>query len=378
MNISDVKQNNCSSIYHYLYKKRVATKREIAVDLKLSLPTVTNTLTDLQVQGLISNESKIISKTGGRNPVAYSYLPNARVAIGLDISRHHVKSIVVDLDGNTIHYINRKRDYSRTEDYLRMLGAEVENIVSEANLEPQKILGVGIAVPGLIDHEKGFVVDGRVIDNTGMTCADFSKYISFKSKLIHDSEAAGVAEIVKHPDMRTACYVSLCSSIGGTVLINDTFYRGDGLFSCEIGHLNLIPNGKKCYCGQLGCFDPYCNTEVLSCNTQGDLSLFFEKLGEGDTQLAQIWETYLDHLARAINEIRLMFGCKIIVGGDIGAEIDRYMDALYARINALSPFGEKSEQYLFSCYNKKEAIASGAALYFIRDYLSSDLSGAGY
>ena len=82
MNISDVKQNNCNNIYHYLYKNRAATKREIAFELELSLPTVTNTLTDLMSLGLVANDTKVISKTGGRNPVAYSFLTDARVGIG--------------------------------------------------------------------------------------------------------------------------------------------------------------------------------------------------------------------------------------------------------------------------------------------------------
>lgn len=375
MNISDVKQNNFNNIYHYLYKNRVGTKRELASELKLSLPTVTNTLTDLKELGLVASDTKIVSKTGGRNPVAYSFIPDARVAIGLDISRYYIKSIVVDLDGNSVHYITRKIDYSRTDDYLKILGDEVENIVREASLDPQKILGVGIAVPGLVEHEQGYVVDGRVIDNTGMTCTDFSKYITYKTKLIHDSIAAGVAEFTKHPELKTACYVNACNSFGGSVMVNDSIYLGDGLYSCEIGHLNLVPNGKKCYCGQLGCFDSYCSTEVLSSHTQGDLALFFRKLKEGDPDLAEIWDTYLDHMARAMTEIRMMFGCKIIIGGDIGAEIDQYMGMLRDKVDALSPFGETSDQYLISSYNNKKAIAAGAAMLFVREFLGNDLYG---
>ena len=375
MNISDVKQNNCNNIYQYLYKNRAATKREIAFELELSLPTVTNTLTDLMSLGLVANDTKVISKTGGRNPVAYSFIPDARVAIGLDISRHYIKSIVVDLDGNSVQYITRKIDYSRTDDYLKILGEEVENIIRETNLDAQRILGVGIAVPGWVEHEQGYVVDGRVIDNTGMTCADFSKYIQYKTKLIHDSVAAGVAEFTKHPELRTACYVNACNSFGGSVLVNDRIYLGDGLYSCEIGHLNLVPQGKKCYCGQLGCFDSYCSTEVLSCHTQGDLTLFFQKLEEGDLEITQIWDTYLDNMARAMTEIRMMFGCRIIIGGDIGAEIDKYMGKLREKVDALSPFGEKSEPYLVSSYNNKKAIAAGAAMFFVREFLGSDLYG---
>ncbi len=373
MNISDIKQNNRKRIYFYLRDVGMATKQAIAYHLQLSLPTVTQNLTALAEQGLISCENKVISRAGGRNPVAYSYIPDARIAIGLDISRHHLKSIVIDMDGNVIKYIYRRKVYQRSDDYLKMLGKEVESIIHVAQLDPAKILGVSIAVPGLIDHVRGYVVDGRVIDNTGMTCAEFARYIPYKARLIHDSDAAGYSELIRSPDIRNAVYVNLCASIGGSVFINDAPYRGDGLYSCEFGHLNLIPNGRKCYCGQKGCFDPYCSTEVLSRYTNGDLFTFFDRLENGDEKLAPVWDTYLDHLATAITEIRMMFGSTIIIGGDIGTFIDKHMPALQAKVDERSPFSEQSSHYLMPCRNKMEAVATGAALYFVQEFLDNTL-----
>lgn len=373
MNIADIKTDNRKRIYSYLREQSQATKQEIAYTLQLSLPTVTQNLTYLTELGLISCENKVINRAGGRNPVAYSYIPDARVAIGLDITRHHIKSIVTDLDGQIIKYVYRRKDYQRNDDYLKVLGNEVENIIAMAGLQREKILGVGIAVPGLIDRTGEYVYDGRVIDNHGMTRAEFSRYISFKTKLIHDSAAAGYSEIVHSPDIHNACYVSLGSSIGGSVFINDKVYLGDGLFSCEFGHLNLIPDGLPCYCGQKGCFDPYCNSEVLSSLTGGDLFTFFDRLNNGDEKLRTIWDTYLQNLATLITEIRMMFGSSIIIGGEIGPFIDKYLPQLQVKIDVKSPFSEKSASFLHACRNKMEAIASGAALYFVQEFLDTAL-----
>ena len=370
MNIADIKTDNRKRIYYYLREQGQATKQEIAYNMQLSLPTVTQNLTYLNEQGLISCENKVVNRAGGRNPVAYSYIPDARVAIGLDITRHHIKSIAIDLDGQIIY---RRKDYQRDDDYLKTLANEVENIIAMAGLPHEKILGVGIAVPGLIDRTGEFVYDGRVIDNNGMTRAEFSRYIPYKTKLIHDSAAAGYSEIVHSPDIHNACYVSLGSSIGGSVFINDKVYLGDGLFSCEFGHLNLVPNGLPCYCGQQGCFDPYCNAEVLSSQTGGDLFAFFDRLNNGDEKLRKTWDTYLSNLATLITEIRMMFGSSIIIGGDIGPFIDKYLPQLQAKMDVKSPFSEKSASFLYACRNKMEAIASGAALYFVQEFLDTAL-----
>ncbi|MDD2534661.1 MAG: ROK family transcriptional regulator [Eubacteriales bacterium] len=373
MNIIDIKQNNRKRIYFFLRERLKATKQDIAYNLQLSLPTVTQNLTYLAEQDLISSESKIANKVGGRNPVAYSYIPEAKVAIGLDITRHHVKSVISDLDGNIIKYVYRRREYQRTEAYLQMLGQEVEAIILSSGVERSKILGVGIAVPGLIDHEKEYVVDGRVIDNTGMTRRGFSKYIPFDTKLIHDSDAAGYSEMNKNQTLHNACYLNLCGSIGGSVFFHDNVYLGDGLYSCEFGHLNLVPNGRRCYCGQKGCFDPYLNSEVLSQLTDGNLFTFFEKVDQGELAITSAWDDYLDNLATLVTEIRMMFGSSIIIGGDIGAYIDKHMNTLRSKVDGKSPFGEKAVKYLMPCVNKNEAIATGAARYFTQEFLESAL-----
>ena len=373
MNIIDIKKNNRNRIYFYIRDNDLVTRQDIAYDLQLSLPTITQNLDYLLDHGLISSNQKIISKTGGRNPMAYSCVSDAKVAIGLDITQNHIKTIVVDLKGEVIKYVYKRESYRRSDDYLRTLGKEVENIINSAQLDPEKILGVGIAVPGIIDHEKGYVIQGRVIDNEGMTCEEFSKYIPYQTKLIHDSYAAGYSEIWMTPDIHNIYYFNLCNSVGGCVLINDEVYTGDGLYSGEVGHLNLIPNGETCYCGQRGCFDAYCNAEVLSKHTDGNLDMFFQKLEEKDDALQKVWDEYLENLATAITDIRMLFGCTVIIGGYVGTYIKEYLEVLREKVDAKSPFGDLSlsSDYLIPCKNKIESVATGAALFFVEDFFNN-------
>ena len=372
MNDFDTKNSNRRKIYFYLRDNGLVTRQDITHKLKLSLPTVTQYLESLVDQGLVGCADKVAqNKLGGRYPVAYSYKADAKVAVGLDISKHHIESIIVDLDGNVIKYNYRKIIYRRDDEYLKMLGEEVEKIIEKAQVERSSVIGVGIAVPGLLDSGNSYVVDGRVIDNSGMTRKEFSKYIPYNTKLIHDSDASGFSEFWKSTDIHNALYVSLCNSIGCAVFIDDKEYLGDGLFSGEIGHLNLIPGGKKCYCGQRGCLDPYCNAEVLSNHTKGDLSVFFEKVESGDPKLCKVWDTYLDHLATAITDMRMMYGCTIIIGGYIGYYMKNHMETLYRKVDARTPFAEKASSYLFQCKQKMESVATGAALYFIEEFLSN-------
>ncbi|WP_326975206.1 ROK family protein [Caproicibacter sp. BJN0012] len=371
MNIVDIKQNNRKKIYFYIRENNFATKQDIAYDLQLSLPTVTQNLEYLCKAKLIGSNQKLSTKSGGRNPIAYSYIADAKVAIGLDITKHSINGVVMDLMGNVINRIFLKRDFRNNGEYFILLGNLVENMIDNIHLDRQKLLGIGIAMPGLINEEQGLVVDGRVISNTGISNKDFVKYIPYPTKLVHDSNASGFSEIWMSPEIHNAFYISLCNSIGGSVLVNDKVYMGDGLYSGEVGHMNLVPNGKPCYCGQRGCFDAYCNAERLANYSNDDLGLFFLRLKQGDELLQKVWNEYLDYLAIAVHDIRMLFGCKIILGGYVGAYMKDYMDLLCERVNAKNPFGENAHEFLLPCKNKVESVATGASLYFIDEFFKN-------
>ncbi len=369
MNVSDIKQNNQNKIYFYLRKKGSATKQTIAYDLQLSLPTVSRNLELLVREGLLRSDAKVESKSEGRKPIAYSYIADAKIAIGLDITRNHIKCAIIDLNGEMIYYTMVDRPFRREDAYMRMLGTMVEEGINQANVDRNRILGVGIAIPGLVSPDGRHVVHGRVIDNEGMDCATFAKYIPYPAKLIHDSSAAGFAENWVSPEIQNAYYIGLFNSVGSTVILNRALYMANPLYSSEVGHLTLVPDGKPCYCGQKGCVEEYCKAEVLSGHTNNDLDAFFQQLHQGEERLISIWDRYLDDLSCVISNVRMLFGCAIIIGGYIGPYIRDYLDVLRKKVDERNAFFEESSSYLLPCKTGIESVAIGSALFYIDEYL---------
>jgi hypothetical protein len=84
-----------------------------------------------------------------------------------------------------------------------------------------------------------------------------------------------------------------------------------------------------------------------------------------------LWDEYLDNLAVAVHNMRILFDGVIIVGGYVGAYIGDYMDELCERVDAHNPFEDSARDYLMQCGYKIEATAAGAAIFFIDDFLNS-------
>lgn len=365
----EIKQKNRTSIFSLFRSGAQLSRQDIVTALDLSLPTVTNNLEELKAQGLIAQTGSF-GNTGGRRARAYSLVSNARTAIGLDISRHHVTAVAVDLQGTIIISRRRRLDFERTDEYYKELGNIVRQIVTAAELEESSILGVGIGVPGLVTEDHQTVFYGGVLGFTGATCAEFSKYIPYPTALMHDTDAACFAEMWVNPDTQNAFYILLSASVGGTVYIGGNQYSGSKMRAGEIGHTVVVPGGKPCYCGRRGCVDPYCSASALTGVTDGDLKLFFQQLEAGEERVLAVWQEYLSHLAVAVANLRMLFDCDIIIGGYVGSFMDAHIDQLRELVLQLSTFDDNAD-YVRPCQCKTEAIAAGSALKYISAFLNS-------
>lgn len=366
---NEIRQKNRTGIFSLFRHHAQLSRQDIVSALDLSLPTVTHNLEELKREGLIAQTGSI-GNTGGRRARAYSLVADARTAIGLDITRHHVTAVAVDLQGTIIASRRRRLDFERTEKYYKELGAMVQQIVAAAELEEARILGVGIGVPGLVTADHQTVFYGGVLGFTGATCAEFSKYIPYPTALHHDTDAACFAEMWVSPGTQDAFYIMLSASVGGTVYIGGNHYSGSKLRAGEVGHMEVVPGGRKCYCGRQGCVDPYCASPALTAVTDGDLKLFFQRLKAGDEAVKAVWKEYLSHLAVAVANLRMLFDCDIIIGGYVGSYMDEHIDELRELVLQRSTFDDNAD-YVRPCRCKTEAIAAGAALNYISVFLNS-------
>lgn len=365
----EIKKINHTNIFQLLRQNSGMTKQDIVSHLQLCLPTVTQNINELQSEDLVS-ESGSVGNTGGRRAKTYDIVKDARVAVGLDITRNHITAVVVDLTGSVMSRIRVRRKFERTDDYYRYLGTLVESALAETKLAPARVLGVGIGVPGLVTGDHQTVFYGEILSFTGATCAEFSKYIPYPTALYNDANAAGFAESWAASGLTTAFYLMLSNNIGGSVVLDGKIYVGQHLRSGEVGHTCIVPDGRPCYCGQKGCVDAYLAATELSSRTDGNLAAFFALLKAGDEETAAIWEDYLTHLAMTVNNLYMLFDCAVILGGYVGEFIGEFMDDIQERTRRLNSF-ENNADYLLVCSYKTEAIAAGAALGFISSFIDS-------
>ncbi|SKB45908.1 Sugar kinase of the NBD/HSP70 family, may contain an N-terminal HTH domain [Lachnospiraceae bacterium] len=363
----NLKKFNTSNIYSYFLNHEAATKQDLASGLNLTLPTVTKNIAYLSERGLIQISGSR-GQTGGRRAATYSLCAEAKVALGLDITRHHVACVAVDLNGKIISFSRNRLVFKFTDDYFKKVSVLLNNFIESHDIENDKILGVGIGIPALVQSDNCSVFYSSIIDIRENTYDMFRKYIPFDIAMFNDAKAACFAEKWVNKDILNSFYIMLSNNVGGSMIINGQVYSGDNFRSAEVGHITLVPHGRQCYCGQCGCVDPYLAATNLS---QDDLAGYFENLKTTDDEkILDNWSQYLDYMVSTVNIVRTILDCDIILGGYVGAYLEPYLDEIKKRALKISTFDSDAE-FIKLCSYKHESIAAGAALHYISEFIKT-------
>ena len=368
----ETKAETKQSVFRYILNHGPVTKQDIYIHLGISLPTIKLTLEYLLKQELIREYGKV-KNTGGRNAVTYSVAENSRFTIGVFLSGHHISAVCVNLMGEVVASVRTRILLDVHEDsYLRKIGQMVEQVREEAKVPAEQLIGVGISVPSMVSRDGERIIFGMTHDFSGITRSVLSTYVPYPTRLYHDSQSAGFAEIWRNPTLKSAVYLNLNETVGACVILDGEIYYGRNGYAGEFGHIKIDPkHGKKCYCGKIGCLDTVCNTAILDACGGGSLEAFFAKVDEKDAEALACWNEYLDSLALGIHNLRMMFDCPFIVGGYLGSHIGNHINDLREKIDEMAIFTPYSRDYVLHCRYDREVNCAGAAIQVISEFMNN-------
>ena len=365
---NQIKENNRNLIYQYIYRNPDVSQQDIAYDLHLSRPTVTTNLSSLEEDGLITKNGQIDTEYVGRKAAAYTIVPDFRVGIGVEILRKEVKMIAVNLYGEKILRSVYEISYKNEDDYFQTVCQEILSFKDSIGLTDEQILGVGFAMQGLISPDSMTVLYGKILDCTGLSIHAFTRYLPYPCSFIHDADSAAIAELWISPDLNDAFYLSLSNHLGASLITDRKLISGDHGHSSTIEHIQMEPDGELCYCGKHGCMETLCSIHALLEENE-TIDYFFEKVRSHTTAEEMRWHSYLQHLAKSINLLHLIYDKTFILGGYLAPYLqENDLAFLYEEIKKLTPFPENSD-FLQISKMPKHNITIGAALPYIQKFL---------
>lgn len=363
----EVKKNNRNRIFRYICEHKSVSNPDIAYELKISLPTVTQNTKELIERGLVEEIGELRS-TGGRRAKELSVASNFRAAIGLDITRNHISFILVNLVGDVLKYDRISLPFIQSNEYYTEVAGRMERFLEDAAIERERILGIGISLPGIVNLEKEEITYSHVLEVEKISFQSISSFFSFPCWFLNDANAGAYAEGMQSKLAERFFYLSLSNTVGGAIFSQGELVQGQGFRCGEVGHMTIVLEGEPCYCGKKGCLDSYCSARNLSGLTNGKLESFFAELKNGNKMCVDAWNHYIRYLAVAVNNIHLVLDCDIVLGGYVGSCIEEYMPEIRDKVSQRNIFAEDNT-FVRSCNYKIGAAAMGAALRVIENFI---------
>ena len=281
----DVKKINRIRTMRSIFDCDRISQPELAAKVGNSWPTVLQNVKELMEMGLVQ-EVGTFESTGGRKAKAFAPVRNARYAVGLEITQNHIGAVLADLSGELVRFERKKRPFERSDTYAAMLAELVQSLLAKEDCPPEKVLGVGISLPGILDRDEQTLVYSHALGLRNVPVEEFSRHIPFPCRFINDANAAGLAEFRGQQSPRSVVYLSLSNSVGGSIFTGGSLYGGEHLRAGEFGHMTLVPDGRPCYCGKRGCLDAYCSAKVLSDRTDGNRAFVFRRSARRKSRFA--------------------------------------------------------------------------------------------
>ena len=133
-NNMDVKRRNRVNTLRCILKNDRVSQMELTQKLALSWPTILQNVKELTELGLV-REDGVYASTGGRKARAYVPVRDARVAVGVDLTRDRVAVVLTDLSGNLLRQATGALRFSMEDIYFKYLGGLLRRCVEASGAE---------------------------------------------------------------------------------------------------------------------------------------------------------------------------------------------------------------------------------------------------
>lgn len=240
------------------------TRAQIIEATGLARSTVGVRLDHLLELGLIVPVAESVS-TGGRPPTRFRFNPGAMVAIGADVGATHARLAVTDLDGTVLaEHAEEIVVADGPVPVLRWLVRRSKALLRETGRAPHELLGVGIGLPGPVEHSTGrptnppimpgwdgFDVPGTV--GSGLDCPvlvdNDVNVMALGEKVLGERAGTGA----RLDDM---VFVKVATGIGAGIVSGGRLQRGAQGAAGDLGHVQAPHGGEAlCRCGNTGCLE---------------------------------------------------------------------------------------------------------------------------
>lgn len=253
---------NTARVLRSLRESGPASRAALAQRTGLAKATVGTIIAELHRLGAVQERPHAgpVPKsrtTTGRPGRPVSLDGAATVGLGLEVNVEYVAATALDLAGRTV--LSRQVPTLAGHE-LGALSELAQRCWRQLADEDRRLVGIGVAVPGLVDRSRGVVVAAPNLGWHGLDLAEaVAAAVGGSSRVSVDNDAncSALAEatfgVARGVDQ--VLYLTGTVGLGAGLVVDGVVQRGSNGFGGEVGHLPVGGSTRRCACGRRGCWE---------------------------------------------------------------------------------------------------------------------------
>lgn len=243
-------------IVNEIRRAGMIARSELAEITGLSGAAVTFITSELMQEGLLVEDPASSGKR--QRPLALNYA--AQTVVGIKLMETELRAVLTDLSTRVLAETHRDVNARNAEEVADACAAAFLELVATAHTPLDKVAGIGLAMPGLIDARQGICVESQRI---GWHYVPIARLIAERAGVRvwvdNDVNAFALGEhlfgLGRHAQSLAA--MTIGRGVGAGLVVNGAVFRGHRGGAGELGHIPIAIDGRLCECGRYGCLEAY-------------------------------------------------------------------------------------------------------------------------
>ena len=384
----DLRRLNLARLIRRLHEAGSSSRSDLVAFSGLNRSTVGVLVSELAEVGLVAERAGSAGQVG-RPSLRVEAVPGSAVVVAFDLRVDRTIVALVGLGGEVLF---RREQKHRRVNYTPQSAVRTVVTLTELALakapEGASWVGLGIGVPGVVDHVNGRV---RVAPNLGWVDVPFGESVqealaerfgTVPSLTINnDADLGAIAEHVRGAGVhaRNLIFLSGDVGIGGGVVIDDRLMTGASGFGGEVGHMVVNPAGRTCRCGATGCWETEIGHDAIvgssdSTGSPGEVADVVRAAADGDPDAQAALQSVGEWLGIGLANLVNVFNPEVIVlGGHLRLVFPTVSGIVLRRIHFALPAAREQVRIEVPAMNGDSTLIGAAETAF--DALLSDPIG---
>lgn len=396
-----IKETNLTLIFNLINRDGPVSRAELAQMTRLSPTTVSSLTEELLYNEIIMETGIGTTSTSGRKPIMLEVNSQGGYVVSVEMLSEGFNLILYDLKCNEI--TGRRLEVSDYSSIGRDIVTVINEVLNQNNISDDRLFGVCIGIPGLIDYKNNRVLSSTVvdIDENNSFYSDIKEIFNDIPVLIGNEScfcAYAEKEFGISGYIKNLIFIDINVGVGAGIILDGKIFPGSFGQAGEIGHMSIDMNGPKCKCGNRGCLEvmtsiPAIMQKIIVAVMSGRETLINEFAGndlsrinidivkraldENDVLTKEIIREKSEELASGINNVANLFNPQVIViGGEITKLGHEFLENLKKNVLSigLKPNIEKMD-IKYSCI-EKNTVNLGGAKYLLDNIFNTAVLGS--